>query len=143
MATLFQYPLLTIHRNFSFFYSPQISAHTTASLRANALRLKEYIAKAAPEQLPSIAYTYIVGRTHFDRRVMFTGSSKEELLACVEEYLTQKEGSHPKGIKGMQKYFVNPTSSPSGGGKVSTIKYTLISFLSTTKDSPSVLWGRT
>eukprot|EP00026_Physarum_polycephalum_P000105 Phypoly_transcript_00105.p1 GENE.Phypoly_transcript_00105~~Phypoly_transcript_00105.p1 ORF type:complete len:2244 (+),score=346.95 Phypoly_transcript_00105:709-6732(+) len=81
-------------------YIVPISALTATALRNNALRLNELLQKSP--DLPSISYTYMVGRSHFEHRLSLVGSMAE-IQKGLANYLGQHEqNSTARGKIGRQ-----------------------------------------
>jgi len=82
-------------------------------LRNNAQRFKELLQKSShlAEDLPSISYTYMVGRSHFEHRLSLVGNSKE-MEAGLDEFLAQKEEETPKFSGGAKRYYTSTTNAP-------------------------------
>lgn len=68
------------------------------------------LSRTDEDDLNSVAYTYMVGRTHFDSRLVLTGSTKQEIISGLDEYL-DKDSTKSK------KYYSNSGSA----SKVSSI----------------------
>eukprot|EP00026_Physarum_polycephalum_P000079 Phypoly_transcript_00079.p1 GENE.Phypoly_transcript_00079~~Phypoly_transcript_00079.p1 ORF type:complete len:2407 (+),score=359.49 Phypoly_transcript_00079:447-7223(+) len=92
--------------NSTYKFIVPISGLTNSALYNNALRLQEFLQKSAAEDLSSISYTYMVGRSHFEHRLSLIGS-KKEIEASLEEYLAQNDATTQKGNRGVQKYFTH------------------------------------
>jgi hypothetical protein len=72
----------------------------------NVKRCKEMLQQSPQADLPSISYTYMLGRSHFAHRLALFGT-KSELVSTLDNYLTQGTCS-----KGAHNYFANKNSPP-------------------------------